>query len=166
MNMKTQRGFTLIELIIVIVILGILAVTAAPRFIDIQSDARVGSLSGVKGALEGASQLIFAKAAIAGVQDTEDSSVTVFGTTEVQTQFGYPDAAQTADFAALTSFVDLDDADLSFVAAGTTDPATGADAFRIYFEGEETTAGNCYVEYVSPSAVDTLPTISFESADC
>ncbi len=39
-NMKKQTGFTLIELVVVIVILGILAVTAAPRFLNLQNDAR------------------------------------------------------------------------------------------------------------------------------
>ncbi|MGL4750761.1 MAG: type II secretion system protein, partial [Shewanella sp.] len=38
--MKRQQGFTLIELVVVIIILGILAVTAAPKFINLQSDAR------------------------------------------------------------------------------------------------------------------------------
>lgn len=47
--MTNQRGFTLIELVVVIVILGILAVTAAPRFLNLQSDARISALQGMKG---------------------------------------------------------------------------------------------------------------------
>ncbi|GHY14243.1 MSHA biogenesis protein MshA [Vibrio cholerae] len=46
--MKRQGGFTLIELVVVIVILGILAVTAAPRFLNLQGDARKASLQGLK----------------------------------------------------------------------------------------------------------------------
>ncbi|MDW3189737.1 type II secretion system protein, partial [Vibrio sp. Vb0932] len=42
--MKKQTGFTLIELVVVIVILGILAVTAAPRFLNLQNDAREARL--------------------------------------------------------------------------------------------------------------------------
>jgi len=46
-NFKQQKGFTLIELIIVIIILGILAVTAAPKFLDISSDANTSALQGL-----------------------------------------------------------------------------------------------------------------------
>jgi len=58
--MKKQTGFTLIELVMVIVILGVLAVTALPKFIDMKSDAQAAALQGVAGSLNSAFAINYA----------------------------------------------------------------------------------------------------------
>ena len=57
MDMKLQKGFTLIELVIVIVILGLLAATALPRFSNLTQSARIAALNGVAGSLRGAASI-------------------------------------------------------------------------------------------------------------
>ena len=66
MKRNNQAGFTLIELIIVIVILGILAVTASPKFLDLQGDARGSTVEGLKASLQGASNITYSKALVQG----------------------------------------------------------------------------------------------------
>ena len=50
--MRTKKGFTLIELVVVIVILGILSAIAIPKFMDLQRDARISAVQGLVGAVK------------------------------------------------------------------------------------------------------------------
>jgi len=88
---KQQSGFTLIELVIVIVILGLLAATALPRFIDITTDANTAARAGVVGGLASAMAIIHAQCLVdSNCDDEQDISLDGGGTVTINGQ-GYPD---------------------------------------------------------------------------
>lgn len=61
---QVQRGFTLIELVMVIVILGVLAAIAIPKFVDLSSDAKMAAAKGMAGALSSGSAINYAARAV------------------------------------------------------------------------------------------------------
>lgn len=63
---KSERGFTLIELVIIIVILGILSVVAIPRYVDMQEEAREASIRGALGNIRSAVSIQYARNALNG----------------------------------------------------------------------------------------------------
>lgn len=123
-----QQGFTLIELVVVIVILGILAVTAAPKFIDLTSDAKASVVEAVRGSINSAADLAHAKALVAG-ETAQDGAISVANTT-IDLTYGWPDETSIA------ALLELDD-DIEQVSGseGTfthVDATTPADCVAVY----------------------------------
>jgi len=85
---RRQKGFTIIELVVVIVILGILAAVAFPKFQDLSGDAKTAVLNGAKAAITSAAVITYAKAqgtkqSFAAIlsQTTLDAAISTAGST-------------------------------------------------------------------------------------
>jgi MSHA pilin protein MshA len=89
-NNKNESGFTLIELVMVIVIVGILTAVALPKFVSLGSDARVGVMKSVQGSMRSANAIIFSKAAMSGMNGAASATnfVTINGT-QISLAYGY-----------------------------------------------------------------------------
>ena len=158
-NLKKTKGFTLIELIIVIVILGILSVVAAPRFLDISSDARISALDGMIAAMQSALSLTVSYSQLKGLSNELNQDLTLPDGKVVRFDYGYPETDwETAWVNMLTgSFTlkssggncnaDTDwcvDSDFE-ISSDVTIP--GATRATIFWLTGMNTAENCYIYY-------------------
>lgn len=143
---KKQSGFTLIELVMVIVILGILAAVALPKFVSLGSDARLGVMKSVEGSMRSANAMIYAKAAASSL--TGATGIVTNNGVPINVVYGY--AATATDLVSAMDLIPLSD----FTSAATTITHAGA-----------VTPAGCLVTYTAAAAT-TAPTYALTSTGC
>jgi MSHA pilin protein MshA len=147
-KINKQAGFTLIELIMVIVILGVLSAFALPRFADLGGEARTASINGLNGAVKSAANIAHAQ----WLADGGTAALVTLEGTDIDMVNGYPDNTA-IDLAAQVTADDY-----------TVDDTTSATATTFDVIGAPTPA-TCRVTYTE-AAVDGSPTYVLLKAGC
>ena len=156
-----QRGFTLIELISVIVILGSLAATALPKFMDLRTDAVVASMRGLEAAVHSTKNLLRAKCALTAGCNLSSGvgSVSVDGVTYMM-YHGWPDAGDNLNNNELDRLINA-----GGFAASLWNPRAAGNATR-WTPNAARTPATCYVQYQEPQLAGADPSVTVVTSGC
>jgi MSHA pilin protein MshA len=182
------RGFTLIELILVIVLLGVLATVAAPKFIDITDDAQLKTLLTMKGAIKSAETLVALDISLNPERlNSNRSRFTLDDGQVIRIRGNLPEGRWNNTFRYLVNFDSIEQVSRTGCNSSSATwcvtqrgqnwfrnrgyPGTVGRGFVIYPQGKDVVTDNCYVFYLNqnntatPSSV--LPSVvAHDFTDC
>ncbi|HET6655442.1 MAG TPA: prepilin-type N-terminal cleavage/methylation domain-containing protein [Gammaproteobacteria bacterium] len=151
--MKKQTGFTLIELVTVIIILGILAAFAVPRFIDLSTQARAASIQGIGGSVQAASALAHSVAVANGTSTISGPAAIKMDGVDIEMTYGFPSATTNGIVTALQS-----------VSGFNSPSASGTTTFTL--QNGPSASANCQVTYTQAGSAGDSPDIAIDASAC
>ena len=167
----TQLGFTLIEMIAVLLVLGVLAVTAATKFISFKSNANIAVLETMGEAIRSSNQLVYSKSVLQGTNEQAVGNVDLDGdgVADIETRYGYPSGSRHNGVAkAMDSRFDQDwiwstnyNQTIFYLTLASFTHTSGA-----YVNQVPIVASNCYLIYNRAATLGSQPTLQYFTSGC
>lgn len=174
----SKNGFTLIELVVVMLIIGLLAITAAPKFIDLTSDSKAATFNSISGSMASALQLIYSRALIKG--EHKGTGLIQISGIDIPLYNGYPSVRGKDSFrqinAQLKAWLEIDAVDRNTArknrdeATFFTDKSTRNNQIYIFYSADydqKSVNFKCQIRYENPeTTTPKKPTITVETDAC